>query len=312
MKKIIAFVLLAALILAAFTILPLPSVRADTSEVKVLSNYSYYTAPANPVLAANAGDIVVVGEIENVGSNIVQNVTLGGTAMDASGKTIASTEAGLALSYEMAPGQKAPFFIDFTPQSSTSSNTNWMSSLSKITVTVLTVTDTATSAYPDLNVPATPFNLTQNGLFTIVGTIVNNGTETMDYVWVVTTFYNAVGTVVGLNYTYAITPAAVLIPGGAVRWEATPADDTAQMTSQIASFTYVIDSEPVGSSNPSQTPSPTPKATSGPSSFPVLPVVVVVVVVIAVAAALLLLRKQQPTETPEAPLPPPPPPPPEP
>ncbi len=314
MKKIVAFILLTALVLAAFTFLPLPSVKADTSEVKVLS-YSYYTAPTSPVLAPSSGDIVVVGEIQNVGSNIVQNVTLGVTALDSSGNTIASSSNGLALSYEMTPNQKAPFYVYLTPQSSTSSNTNWMASLSKFTVTVLTVTDISTSPYTDFNVPDTPFNITDNGIITFYGTIVNNGTQTMDYVWVVSTFYNAAGTVVGLNYAYVTNSTAPLAPGSATRWIATPADDTTTMTNEIASFSYVIDSQPQSSTNSSQSPTPTPKTTSS-LKFPVwvLPVVVVVVVVIAVAAALLLLRRRQPTEQPmEAPpteVPPPPPPPP--
>ncbi|HMK93842.1 MAG TPA: FxLYD domain-containing protein [Candidatus Limnocylindrales bacterium] len=304
MKKIITVAVLAALILATFAFVPLPCVKAAASEVKVLS-YSYYTAPANTVLAPNQGDIVVVGEIENVGTGIVQNVTLMGTALDSTGKTIASSSLGVVWSYEMAPGQKAPFFIDFTPQSSTSQNTSWMSSLSKFTVTVLAVTDTTTSPYPDLSVPTTPFAVNQSNVYTVVGTIVNTGSQTMDYVWVVTTFYNAAGTVVGLNYTYVITPSAALAPTNAIRWVATPADSTPQLTSEIANFSYVIDSVPLGSTSSAE-PTLTPTATAPVSStFPVLPVVVAVVIVVIAVVALLLVRKRQ-----KLPPPPPPPPPP--
>jgi hypothetical protein len=303
LKKIIAVVVLTALIIATLAFLPLPSVKAAASEVRVLS-YSYYTAPANPVLAQNQGDIVVVGEVQNVGSNIVQNVTLGGTALDSSGNTIASSSTGVVWSYEMAPGQKAPFFIDFTPQSSTTSSTNWMSSLAKFTITVLSVTDTTTSAYPNFHVPSAPSVLNESDVYTVVGTIVNNGTQTMEYVWVVTTFYNAAGTVVGLNYTYIVTPTAVLHPGGAARWIATPADDTAQLTNEIANYSYVIDSSPLTTSSSTQ-PTLTPTASPAPSQFPVLPIVVVVVIVVVAVAALMLLRKRQ-----KLPPPPPPPPPP--
>jgi hypothetical protein len=303
LKKIIAVVVIAALILATFAYLPLPSVKAAASEVKVLS-YSYFTAPANPVLAQNQGDIVVVGEVQNVGSNIVQNVTLGGTALDSSGNTIASSSTGAVWSYEMAPRQKAPFFIDFTPQSSTTSSTNWMSSLAKFTITVLSVNDTTTSAYPDLHVPSV-FALNESGVYTVVGTIVNNGTQTMGYVWVVTTFYNAAGTVVGLNYTYVVTPTAALVPGGAARWLATPADNTVQLSNEIANYSYVIDSLPLTTSSSTQ-PTLTPTASPAPSQFPVLPIVVVVVIVVVVAAALMLLRKRQKLPPPPSPPPPPP------
>ena len=318
MKKIIAIVVLAVLILATFAFSPLPNAKADVSEAKVLS-YSYYTAPSNANLAQNPGrDILVFGEVENVGSNIIQNVTLGGTALDSSGNTIASTE-GLAYSYEMAPGQKAPFLIDFTPSSSTNQNSNWMSSLAKFTVTVLAVTDAPTSAYPDLHVPSAPFALNESGVYTVVGTIVNNGTQTMDYVWVVTTFYNSAGTVVGLNYTYVVTPAAVLVSKGAARWIATPVDNTVQLSNEIASYSYVIDSlsqtsssstQPTSTPTASSTASPPPSQllgyiTLGKEQIPVLPIVVLVVVVVVAVAALMLLRKRQ-----KLPPPPPPPPPP--
>jgi len=307
LKKIIAVVVLVALILATLAFLPLPTVKAGASEVKVLS-YSYYTAPANPVLAQNPGDIVVVGEVQNVGSNIVQNVTLSGTASDSSGNNIASSEAGVVWSYEMAPGQKAPFFIDFTPQSSTTSNANWMSSLSKFTITVLSVTDITTQPYTGLQVPnesGSPavYSFNNSGTYTVVGTIVNKGTQTMEYVWVVTTFYNNAGTVVGINYT-SVTPNVPLTPNGAARWVATPADSTAQLTSEIASYNYVIDSTPSTTSSQTQ-PTSTPTASPAPSQFPVLPIVVVVAIVVVVVAALMLLRKRQ-----KLPPPPPPPPPP--
>jgi hypothetical protein len=303
LKKIIAVVVLAALIIATFAFLPLPSAKADASEARVLS-YSYYTAPANANLAQNPGrDILVFGEVQNVGSHIIQNVTIGGTALDSSGNTIASAE-GLAYSYETAPGQRVPFLIDFTPSSSTTSNSDWMSSLANFNVTVLAVTDTTTSAYPNLHVPEAPTAINESGVYTVVGTIVNNGTQTMDYVWVVTTFYNAAGTVVGLNYTYVVTPVAALVPSGAARWVATPADNTPQLTNEIASYSYVIDSEPRITSSSTQ-PTSTPTASGTPSQFPVLPIVVVVVAVVVVAAALMLLRKRQ-----KIPPPPPPPPPP--
>jgi hypothetical protein len=307
LKKIIAVVVLAVLILATFAYLPLPIVKAAASEARVLS-YSNFTAPANPILG-QSGDIIVVGEVQNVGSNIVQNVTLSGTALDSSGNTIASSSAGVVWSYEMAPGQKAPFFLDFTPQSSTSSNTNWMSSLSKFTVTVLSVTDTTTQPYTGLQVPneggsLAVYSFNNSGTYTVIGTILNDGTQTMDYVWVVTTFYNAAGTVVGLNYTNVITPAAVLVPRGAARWVATPADNTVQLSNEIANYSYVIDSLPLTTSSSSQ-PTSTPTPSRAPSQFPVLPIVVVVVVVVVAAAALMLLRKRQ-----KLPPPPPPPPPP--
>ena len=69
MKKIITAVILVALILAAFNALSAPRVKAQTSEAKVLS-YTWYAAPADTTLAEYVGDLVAVGEIQNVGSTV--------------------------------------------------------------------------------------------------------------------------------------------------------------------------------------------------------------------------------------------------
>ena len=66
MKKALIAIILFTLILASCTVLSTPRVKADTSEVKVLS-YSWYTAPANTVQAVYVNDLIVVGEVEIVG-----------------------------------------------------------------------------------------------------------------------------------------------------------------------------------------------------------------------------------------------------
>ena len=301
-KKVIVFVI-AVLIFATLAVLPLPHVKAQASQAKVLTYSWYINNSTKAILAQNQGDLVVVGEIQNVGSNIIQNVTISGAAINSNGTTLASAE-GQAFVFEMAPNQKAPFSIDFTPSSSTTTNSNWIPSVANINIQVLSVTDTTTSPYSGLTVPQTPYGFNNGGNYTVVGTIVNSGKQTMGYVWVVTTFYNAAGTVVSLNFTdYLVTPAAPLAPGDAIRWVAIPADNTAQLTNEIASYSYVIDSSPLTTSSSTQ-PTSTPTTSRSPAQFPVLPVVVVVVVVAVAAAALILLRKRQ------KPLPPPPPPPP--
>jgi hypothetical protein len=54
LKKIITAVILVALIVAAFSMLSTPRVRADTSEAQVLS-YSWYVAPARQPVAKSIG-----------------------------------------------------------------------------------------------------------------------------------------------------------------------------------------------------------------------------------------------------------------
>jgi hypothetical protein len=162
-----------------------------------------------------------------------------------------------------------------------------------------------------LNVPQSPFGFNDSGTYTVGGTIVNNGSETIGNLWVVTTFYNSAGTVVGFNFTdYLTNPNTPLRPGSPTRWVATPIDNTLQLTNEIASFSYAIDSQPLGTSSPGQTPTPTPSSSSPQSSL-LLPIIVVVVVVIVVVVALMLLRKRPEAKQQEMPPPPPPPPTPE-
>jgi hypothetical protein len=150
------------------------------------------------------------------------------------------------------------------------------------------------------------FSLQNDGNYTVIGTIQNNGTQSV-HVWAVTTFYDSSGKVIAMNFTDFLFPDP-LETGGATRFEAVPMDNTAQLSSEIASYSYVLDALPI-SSQTQTTSTPTPTHGSGSSSspmqIPLLPIIVVVVIAVVAAAALLMLRNRQ-----KAALPPPPPPPP--
>ena len=307
MKKIVTVVIIAALVLAAFITLSTQSVKAASPEATVVS-YSWYTAPSNTVLASEAGDFIVVGEIENVGSNIIGNVTVTGIAFSSNGTELATTTTQ-AFVYDMLPGQKAPFYLDFTAASSITDRLSWVSSVSSVTVTVTSVTNTKARQYAGLEIPnpggSTPY-IPSNDTYYIDGTIVNNGTQVAQDPWVVATYYNSKGTVVGLNFTDYLTSS--LAPGDALRFFASPADDTSQLTSEIASYSILIDTKTSTLSNSSSsqpTYSPTASPSKSTTQLPILLIVIVVVVIVVVIAALMLLRKRQ-----KIPPPPPPPPPP--
>jgi hypothetical protein len=292
-------VIIAVLVLAAFSMLSTQSVKADTSEARVLS-YSWYVAPSTTVLASEAGDLIVVGEVENVGSNTIGNVTVEGIAFSSTGQELATTTTQ-AFVYDTLPGQKAPFYLDFNAASSTTQDLSWVSSVSTVTVTVSSVTDTNAAQYSGVTIPygSSPY-LPGNGSYIVIGTIVNNGTQVAQYPWVVATFYNSNGTVIGLNYTNYLTTSP-LAPGGAVEFFATPADDTSQLTSEIANYTLMVDTLTL-SNSPTSSLTHSPSTSTATTQLPTLPIVVVVVVIVVVIAALMLLRKRQ-----KAPPPPPPP-----
>lgn len=296
-------VIIAALVLAAFSMLSTQSVKAATSEASVVS-YSWYTAPSNTVLASAPGDFIVVGEVENVGSNIIQSVNVTGTALSSSGTDLAQTTTQ-AFVYHTPPGQKAPFYLDFTAASSTTDSLSWISSVSSVQVIVTSVTDTPYSQYSGVEIPAeggsSPY-LPGNGSYIVIGTIRNNGTQMDQKPWVVATFYNSTGTVIGLNFTDELTSS--LAPTDALRFFATPTDDTSLLTSEIASYSLMVDSLTMSNST-SPTSSPTSSPSKSTTQLPILPIAVVVVVIVVVLAVLMLLRKRQ-----KIPPPPPPPPPP--
>ena len=134
MKKIITAVILAALIVAAFSLLPAPPVRAQTSQAKILS-YTWYTAPANTVLAAYIGDLVAVGEIQNVGSNVINYVDITAFAYNSTNQLL-NSGTGIVYGTNLLPGQKAPFYVDFNPEYSLSQSNSYVSSVTNVTILV--------------------------------------------------------------------------------------------------------------------------------------------------------------------------------
>ena len=68
----------------------MPRVKADASEAKILS-YSWYVAPANTASQAQyAGDLIVIGEVQNIGTNTIGNVAIGADAYNSTGGFLAS------------------------------------------------------------------------------------------------------------------------------------------------------------------------------------------------------------------------------
>jgi len=302
LKKTIAFLIIIALILPALSVFIASSVKAQasTSEAQVIS-YRSYTAPSNTVLATAAGDLIVVGEVQNVGSNVISNITVQGVGLSSTGQTLA-TVVTQAFVYDMLPGQKAPFYLDLNADS-TAQGQNLASSVSSFNISVTSVTDTFERQYTGLNIPDTGLSGILDpttGIYTAVGTIVNNGSQTTGKVWAVVSFYDSAGKLLSFNFTNYLADS--LRPGDATRFLATPVDDTADLSNQIVTSTATIDSITSQSSSGQPTSSPTATPSGSNAQFPWLPVIVVVVVVVGAAAALMLLRRRQ-----KLPLPPPPP-----
>jgi len=310
LKKTIGVIILAVLALAAFSTLISLGVRADSSEAKVLS-YNWYVAPSNTVLAEYVGDLVVVGEVQNVGSNVISYLDVTGVAYNSSGTALNSNEVQV-FGNNLLPGQKAPFYIDFTPENSITQDQSYISSVSNVVVSVGYVNDNNETPYSGLTVASSTSYVDNTGTFTVTGTIQNSGNEAAGNVLVVTTFYNSSGGVASLNFTNYLSSS--FAPGDSVPFAATPTDNSAQLSSQITNYSLLIQSQPITiSPTPMPTPTPTEQPNSSPtatpttgqpsgSSFLVYVAVGVVVIVVVILAVLVFLRRRSN-------LPPPPPPP---
>lgn len=296
MKKIIAIIIIAALVLAAFAVLA-GNVKAQSGEVTVIT-YSQYIAPSTSTIALSPGDLIVVGELRNIGSNVVNNVTVQGTALSANGQTLAQTSSQ-AFTYYMAPGQKAPFYLDFYAQSSSTQDLSWVPSVTHVLVTVTSVQDVNQRQYADAKVDFDMNYTDSSGLYVVRGTVVNDGSLVAQQPWVVTTFYDGSGTVVGVNFTNYITSS--LSPNGGMYFYAVPADNNTAITSEIKSYSFQVDSLTLTNQT---APSTTPTSTGSSSpigQIPILPIIIVVVLIVVAVVALMLFRTRK------KPMPPPPP-----
>ncbi len=322
MKKILVALALVVLIIASITLLSTPQVKADPSEVKILS-YSWYIAPSNTVQAQYVGDFIVVGAIQNIGTNTLDRVILSGNAYNATNGLVDFAD-GQAFGNYLAPGQIAPFYLDFTPDNVANSDPNWANTITNVTIFVSYAADTNITQYSGLTIPAGGLSgsLSSGGVYTLTGFVQNSGTQLTGNVWVVTTFYNASGTAVSLNYTNYISSS--LSPGATASFVATPMDNTPQLSSSITNYSVLIQSDQPVASTPTPTAPPTttePTSTATGSTHPTqsptgaislnlltesIVAVVAILIILVVLVVLLLMRKRKKNE--DLNLPPPPPP----
>ncbi len=320
LKKILAFVILVVLALASFNVLSLPHVKAQTSEAQVLS-YSWYVAPSTTTSAEYVNDLIAVGEVQNTGSNTIGAMWVTGQAYDSNGTVLASTEAQ-AMATNLVPNQKAPFYLDFTPEGSITQDQSWVSNVTSVTVSVTSITNATDTSTQYAGLTTSNLNGVNNdGNYTVSGAIQDSGDQSVGDVAVVTTFYNSNGTVVALSFTDL---GVALAPGQTMPFEVTPWDNTGTLSSEIVSYAILVQSIPVTpTATPEPTATPTTQPTSSPSgspnptqnpgimtSIPTYAIVIVVVAVIVVIAGLMLLRRRGNSHQIEAPTAPPPPPPP--
>ena len=203
LKKSIG-VLFIALMLVSLCLISAPHVSAQTSDVKILS-YSFYVD--------ELGILDVVGEVQNVGSNTLTAVILSGSVYS-SGVDVGDSGCSVGIEQYpveyLAPGQKAPFYMEFYQPSTGGS---WYTLTSaKVILSVAKANATSSYQYPDLTVTSSTASLGTNpsgsdadlGVYWVNGEVQNTGTQTAQNVTVLGTFYNSTGNVVAVGFSNSL------------------------------------------------------------------------------------------------------------
>jgi hypothetical protein len=323
MRKSIIY-LFVALTLVSLGLALVPSAFSQPENIKIVS-YSYYVD--------SLGFLDVVGEIQNIGSNTVASVILTGTVYSSGGTDQADSYAR-AWVVNLAPQQKAPFYMEFYSPSS-SSSTSWSSvSVSKVDLTVSQANATTNYQYPDLKITSSSASIgsgtDDKGVYWVTGNVQNTGSQTAQNITVVGTFYNATGTVVAVGYSDTLTPAN-LAPSKTAQFKLGAFDLNQTIVSsnkKISSYSLLIQvlapilqgTAPVVTPSPSSGSSPTQTVTSSPTGSPSssssamqssgenatnslsaeLIAIIVVIVILGIAGTILVLRKRKPQETKKA------------
>ncbi len=247
-KIVISAIVLVSLISLFSTFIP--NVLSQPENVEVLS-YSWYVM--------SEGYMAVVGEVQNVGSNIVEFISLQGVVYN-------STDEPQAIAYTVAyskniqPQQKAPFIIYVTSDNSFSGDLSWI--IDHVSVFVVEAKVSEDYQYQDLAITGSTNYIDSYGYYTVSGNIRNTGDRTAGRPWVVATFYNATGNVVGIGYSNYLD---VLSPGQTTSFTVTTVDFPTELADQITDYALVIQTEaPIFPNGPFEPPgsSPTSEATS--------------------------------------------------
>ncbi len=288
-----AIILLVAL---TFSLALLPGAHSEPADVKVVS-YSWYM---------DSGYLMVVGEVQNIGTSVLSTVTLKGTAYASDGSQSTGGSFPVWAKF-LNPQQKAPFAL--TIASETSTDGNWVGkTVTKVELTIDEAATTSRHLYSDLKVIGTTYNVNSEGVYLVNGQIENFGSQTAADVTAVATFYNATGAVVGMGYTEALSSA--LAPSGKVSFQLNALEEnmsTVPESRRIQSYAVIVQvtgpfmqgEAPVASPTTNLGPAPT-NSVSNIQNSGQLPqwvyAAVIAIVIIAVVGALLMLRRRKPTK----------------
>ena len=254
-KGVVSFIVCLALVALGLTLIP--KVASQPENIKITS-YSWYTD--------SYGTFIVVGEIQNVGPNTVVSVFLTGIVYTQDEVAQAYSYTTAFVNY-MVPQQKAPFEMEFLPQTSVTGDLSWVSlGVDRVDFTVEKSDTTDKYQYPDLAITDNSGQTDSEGVYWVSGHVQNSGTQAATNVRVVGTFYNSAGTVVAVGYTDYITSS--LEPSTTASFKLGAFDQNQSKVAsdqKIANYRLLVQAEaPILSGTP-PSPTPTPEATPTPT-----------------------------------------------
>jgi hypothetical protein len=300
MKKSAILVLVAALTMALCITL-MPKVFSQPENVQILS-YSLYIHPDY------SDYLIVVGEAQNTGPNVIDHVIVTGTFYAADGTPVMYNYAQ-ALITQILPQQKTPFYISFSEDNSLIGDIDWESiEIKNLTISVGYAEPTDSRQYQNLEITSHTSSTDSDGYYRVTGVVKNTGTQSTNKTWVVATFYNSTGGVVAIGYSVYLTPSSIA-PGGTAPFTIYPADYDA-VANKISSYSLLIQTQNAPSAtptppptaspfpsptSPSSTSSPTPTEPANGTAIPdtyIYVAVAVAVIVIAIGVFALVRRKR--------------------
>ncbi len=240
--KKVAAVFLAVLSMTVLCITIVPNVKGAPEDVKILS-YSWYISPSTST-TSTPGDFIVVGEVQNVGPNILNRINVQGTVYTSDGQAQATSYSPVFVDH-MLPQQKAPFYMGFSVYESYSGNLSWISlGIDHVAFQIFLANATDSYQYPDIEIVANTSYTDLNGAYTVTGILGNTGSQDTGRPWVEATFYNASGTVIAVGVGNFLTEeTSPLPPNQTIQFTVAPRDSTSQLTTQISSYSLLVQTQ---------------------------------------------------------------------
>ena len=214
-KTVTIFLVILAICSLSLTMVPGALSQDQKGNVKIL-DYSYYID--------SLGLIVVVGQVQNQGSNTVISVIITGSIVSRDGNDQSSSYTIIGVPpAEIAylnPQQKAPFYMDFYPPQ-TSPDRTWNSiDIASVNLQVAQANATGKYQYPDLTITNKQSSIgsttDDKGVFWVNGNIQNTGSQTASNITVFGTFYNSTGATIAVGYGNTV---ASLSPSGSASFK---------------------------------------------------------------------------------------------